>query len=75
MAVLDEMVVVAPNATTADITIDDVKAAIARQLWGWFYAHANDVLISQRVLLWKVNIRVRDLEILFVTLLGKPDAH
>jgi hypothetical protein len=73
MAVLDEMVVVAPNATTADITIDDVKAAIARQFWAYYYARQNDVLIRRKIVFWQVAIYLRDLYPLFVTLFGDPD--
>jgi hypothetical protein len=73
MAVLDEMVVVAPDKTTAEVTIDDVKAAIARQLWAWYYARGNDVIVRRKVLLWTVVIRISDLYPVFVTLFGEPD--
>ena len=64
MAVLDEMVVVAPDATTAEVTIDDVKSAIARQFWGWYYARGNDVvLVRRRLLVWSVVIRVSETQV------------
>jgi hypothetical protein len=74
MAVLDEMVVVAPDVTTTNITIDDIKAAIARQFWAYFYAHQNDKLISRKVVFWSVTIYLRDLYPLFVHLFGNPDS-
>lgn len=75
MAVIDDVVVVAPDQTTTDVTVDDVKGAIARQFWGWFYAHQDDVIISRKVVFWKVTIHVRDLLPLFEMLFGNPDAH
>ena len=75
MAVLDEMVIVAPDTTTAEVTIDDIKRAIARQFWGWYYTHQNDVIVSRKVLFWKATIYVRDLYPLFVHLFGDPDAN
>ncbi len=72
MAVLDEMIVTAPDRTTADLTIDDIKQSIARQFWGWYAENSEDVLVRRKVFLWSVSIRVRDLRPLFVTLFGDP---
>jgi hypothetical protein len=69
MPMIDDAVV--PATETA--TVDDVKSAIARHAWLWFYSHANDVLIRRKIVFWQVAIYLRDLYPLFVTLFGDPD--
>lgn len=73
MAMLDEAMVSVPMGAQ-DISIDDIKAAIARQAWGWYYANQDDVIFSRRILgFWPVTIRVRDLHPLFIRLFGDPE--
>jgi hypothetical protein len=72
MAVLDEMVVAVPDETISDVTVDQIKLSIARQLWGWYEKHKDDVLVKRKLLWISVSIHVRDLRGLFVHLLGEP---
>lgn len=72
MAMLDEAIISVPMGAQ-DISIDDIKAAIARQAWGWFYTHQEDVVFDRKVLFWTVKVRIRDLYPVFVRLFGDPD--
>jgi hypothetical protein len=72
MAMIDDAIVSVPGATPEDgVTIDDIKQAIARQAWGWFYVHQGDVVFSHKVFFWTINVHVRDLRPLFVKLFGE----
>lgn len=75
MAVLQDMIVVAPDTTTADITIDDIKGSIARQFWAWYYLNQEHVIIKRRILWVGVTVRVRDLYPVFEMLFGHPDGE
>lgn len=68
MAMLDEAIVSVPMGAE-DIGIDDVKSAIARQAWGWYAQHKDDVVKK----IWFWTIRIRDLYPLFVRLFGEPN--
>lgn len=72
MAMIDEAVVSVPGAAPEDgVTVDDIKEAISRQAWGWYYVHQAEEIISRKVLFWRVTIYVRDLRPLFVKLFGE----
>lgn len=73
MAMLDEAIVSVPVGA-ADISIDDVKSAIARQAWGWYYANSGLVVLKRKIVFWTVTIRISDLYPVFVMLFGEPDA-
>lgn len=72
MAVLDDMVVTAPNVAPEDLNVADIKLSIARQLWDWYDEQESTVLLSRKFLFLSVHIRVRDLRPLFVHLIGEP---
>lgn len=71
MPVLDDIDVTSDNPVDKT-TVDIVKSSIASQLWAWAYEHQDHVIISRKLLLWTVKIRVRDLFPLFELLLGEP---
>lgn len=69
MAMLDDAMV-SVDVSPQDVTIDLIKEAIARQAWGWYDVHKDDVILSRKILFFAVNIHVRDLHGLFVRLFG-----
>jgi hypothetical protein len=73
MAVLDDIVIVAPELSPAEMTADDIKDSIKRQMWAYLYAHQDVILLSRKVLFWNVNLRVRDLFPFFERLFGEPE--
>ena len=78
MAMIDEAIVAVP-LEPSDISVDSIRAAIARQAWAWYYAHPDTVIFQFRpkklLGLVSFTIRVRDCYVLFVMLFGDPDSH
>lgn len=72
MAMIDEAVLVLPDVSPEEISIDGVRAALAQYAWQWWYAHQEDVLVRRKILWITVAIRVRDLHGLFIKLFGDP---
>lgn len=70
MALIDQ--VQAQGSTEHLAAVNDVREALRAVFWGWYYDHSEDVILSKRIVVFNVKIRVSDIRFLFVQFFGNP---
>lgn len=61
-------------ARARGIDIELLRPVLAAYFWTWYREHQGDTIIKRKVLFFRVTVKVRDLDGLFVALFGQPVA-